>query len=147
MKLLQRLFRAAQSNAKVVPSGSGISILNVRVTRFSTSILLASRHGLTNLTNRILFTLDHRKSARPSARLPPSPYSRVTLLNSMSDRAPTFDARPNLHFPISFPGRSCRAPHVRAPITKNRENRNNPRRRIRESVKLIKARPANYAGP
>lgn len=64
----------------------------------------------------------------------------------MSDCVSIFDARPNLHFPISLPGRSCRASHVRAPITKNREDRNNPGRRIREPVKLIKAQASELRG-
>lgn len=66
----------------------------------------------------------------------------------MSDCMSIFDARPNLHFPISLPSRSRlpRPSRSRVPITKNRENRNNLGRRIREPVKLIKARPARDCG-
>lgn len=66
----------------------------------------------------------------------------------MSDCMSIFDARPNLHFPISLPSlsRLPRPSRSRVPITKNRENRNNLGRRIREPVKLIKARPARDCG-
>lgn len=50
---------------------------------------------------------------------------------------------------FQFPCRAAlaRASHVpRAPITKNREDRNNPSRRIREPVKLIKARASELRG-